>query len=154
MHNKQKISLPDRIYDNYYQEIKYLTSNSILNKTKGNIQFFHQSFFDFVFAKNFVERGKLISKVLRKQHQGLFVRSSVRQVLAYLRDVEPQSYIKELRTLLLSPNKKYRYHLKLMIINQLGFEDEPLPSEKEFVEKYILKYHKNIITKLRLWKKP
>lgn len=137
MYASQKLSVTiDQFADGWPKAIGYLQSESLIFVTGRLVQFFHQSFFDYVFARSFVASGKGISKELLSHHQGLFVRSQVKQVVAYLRATDHASYILELKRLLTS--KRTRYHIKLMLINQLGFEQNPSDAEWQLVNETIL----------------
>jgi nucleoside phosphorylase len=102
-----------------------LLSESFLRKdlNSDKLQFFHASFFDFCFAKFFVEDNKSIYKFLLNQsHQGLSLRSQVKSVMQYLHEYDNKKYNEEFCKII---NDTYiKYHLKLLLINQLGsFED-------------------------------
>ena len=63
------------------------------------------------------------------------MRSQIRQVLAFLRGDDSEEYIQELETIL--SGNECRFHIKLMLINQLGFEASPTVEEKELAERFI-----------------
>lgn len=142
MYKEQKITLFKKKFENkYYDEFNYLQSQDIILSSDKNkeLQFFHQSFFDYVLARNFVESNRAISEDLNNKHQGLFIRSSVNQIISYLRDYDPTFYIKEIRSIL---ENDYKYHIQLLIIQKLASENNLLNQEKLFVEKIILKSEK------------
>lgn len=109
-----------------------LQSLNLISIKNIEIQFFHQTFFDYVFARTFVEEGKMsLSEDLIGKHQGLFYPSKIKQVIAYLRDYDEDLYISEMKTLLQSSN--IRFHLKLLVIQQLAYIKTPnLEEEKLF----------------------
>lgn len=141
MYERQQITIPYRKLESDHKTIiDYLISQSLITLTQPRIQFFHQSFFDYVFARSFVDRGLSITADLKGQHgetkhQGLFIRSKVRQVLAYLREVDGIEYRRELEILLTDPS--YRFHLKLLTIQHLASQTQPTREEKRVLEQVI-----------------
>lgn len=137
MNDQQHIIVDKRHFFHYNKEITYLLHQELFIETSTNkLQFFHQTFFEYTHARAFVLSGKSVTNWLIEQHQGLFIRAQVRQIFSYLRDLDSQLYIKELRALFSS--KKYRFHLKLMLINDLGFYNNPTVFEKRFIKDIIL----------------
>lgn len=137
MYEGQHLSIPSNsYYHEYDHELGYLKSSGVLSEIGQDLQFFHQSFFDFAFAKQFVDGGNSIAKHLRDNHQGLFVRSSVKMILAYLREQNHEKYIQTLKKLLFLP--RYRLHLKIMILNILGYQAIPSMEEKNLIKFKIL----------------
>ncbi|GAB3562666.1 hypothetical protein GCM10027578_05200 [Spirosoma luteolum] len=138
MYEQQQISLPLRRYESQYRAaIDYLSSQSLLTHYDNKLQFFHQSFFDYVFARSFVERGNSLTADILSgaKHQGLFIRSQIRQVLAYLRETDESGYEREIRTLLGSTN--IRFHIQLLTIQHLASQADPLPTEYRLLQPVI-----------------
>lgn len=130
----QEITVVKRKFESRFNsEINYLTSVGVITSFENKIQFVHQSFFDYSNARCFVESGKkLTTQILDNDyHQGLFIRSGLRHVLLYLREFNQNQYIDELRTLLFS--EKLRFHLKLLILNTIGFIDDAKEGEKQII---------------------
>ena len=134
IYNRQEnLSVPVSLFDNYLQEISYLTSENLIINQEGYIVFFHQSFFDYIYSRYFVENkgGNIFNFLITQNHQGLYLRSITKQVIAYLRIFNPQKYLQELKKIILSD--KIRYHIKLLIIEQLAFEEKPKLDEFKLI---------------------
>jgi len=134
--NQGNLSVSSIYFEEYCKELEYLKTESLIveSKKSESIQFFHQSFYDYTFSRFFVEKeGGDIYKFLLSQHQGLFIRSLVKQIIIYLRSVDQQAYIQQLNQILFSD--KIRYHLKLLIIELLAFEDNPTNQEFSILRK-------------------
>lgn len=60
MYQRQELSVHLREFETIYDaELKYLLSNGFLTITQnGQVQFFHQTLFDYVYARRFTERGQ------------------------------------------------------------------------------------------------
>lgn len=137
MYEQQQINLSLRRYESQYRTaIDYLSSQSLITQHDNKLQFFHQSFFDYVFARSFVERGNSLTTDILSgaKHQGLFIRSQIRQVLAYLRETDV-GYEREIRTLLGSTN--IRFHIQLLTIQHLASQADPLPIEYRLLQTVI-----------------
>ena len=93
------------------------------------MQFIHQTFFDYVYSRTFISSGKSATNWLCKIHQGLFIRSQTKQIFSYLRDLDHLVYINELKILI--TGVEYRFHLKLLLINDLGFYNNPTKTGKK-----------------------
>lgn len=135
MHKKQQISVPRVRYKNAYPaQLSFLTTQGILVENGKRIQFFHQSFLDFIFARSIVEKGESLFKLVVQEHQGLFVRSMIRQVLSYLREADELSYHEELDNFLRNANADLvRFHLKVLILQHLALVAHPSSYEKALI---------------------
>ncbi len=104
-------------------EADYLLSERILSHDEGLIGFFHESFFDYLFAMHFVTSDEDVIEYLQQQDQMLHCRGVVRQVLTFLRAEDFTTYRKTLQTLLTSQN--VRFHLKRSIFDWLRTLQDP-----------------------------
>ena len=138
MNKLQQIHVAYRPFEtDYAHELSYLRSEGILTVEGTELQFLHQSFFDYVYARTFVDEGGNLAEEIagtsqHPKHQGLFVRSKVRQILLYLREVDPQTYQQQVRLILSSPT--YRFHIKLLVLQSLAFQSDPTPAEQRLVQ--------------------
>ena len=138
MHKTQRLSASALRYQRKYpnEEIYALSQNLITRTKTGQLQFFHQSFFDYLFARNFVESGQQLTELLSGIHQGLFIRSTVSQVLQYLRSFDSQEHLRTVRGLLLHP-AEYRLHLRLLVFQQFGLVEEPTAAEQHLAKQLL-----------------
>lgn len=66
MHQQQHIVVDKRLFDIYLKELNYLMHHDLLKESTGNkIQFIHQTFFDYVYARTFLTKSKSISSWLK-----------------------------------------------------------------------------------------
>ncbi len=139
MYRQQKISTSAQPFlIEFTDEMEYLKSCNIVSVVNEEIHFFHQTFFDFAFAKQFVQNGRSITIYLKENHQGLFIRSSLKMIIGFLREQNHKAYLKSLDTIFFS--KQYRFHIKLMFLNLLGFEETPTSEEIQLVKSKILQH--------------
>jgi len=130
----------NNLNEEFNNEIQYLKSNNIIIGKEPEIQFFHQTFFDYVFAKQFIDTKKSILDFIKDKEQGLFIRSRLKMIISFLKDTNIDEYIRVLDKIIIS--KKYRFHLKLLLLNSLGFENKIDEKEKAFVKSKILTHKK------------
>ncbi|WP_169712671.1 ATP-binding protein [Epilithonimonas caeni] len=137
MYQEQRISVGNIYEDDYFSEIGYLNSNSILVEYDKEIQFFHQTFYEYVFAKQFVDNQGNLEDFIIDNEQSLYVRSVIKMVLEYLRESDITKYVNTIKNILASSN--YRFHIKSLIINNLGAVKNPCNLEKKLLIDEILK---------------
>jgi hypothetical protein len=135
MYDKQLLTVSSTFFDT--DDVDYLKTEGLLmaNNSK-DLLFFHQTFYDYVFARQFVESGKDVIEYLNENNQGLFVRSSLKIILVHIREYNPSTYRVLIIELLAS--KKIRFHIKQLVINYLGFISEPSEEEKTIVETQLI----------------
>ena len=111
MNATQELSIPkeklDEIQPNYLHS---MASEGVINFDGHRYGFGHESFFDYCFARMFLNRSESLVSFLEESEQHLFRRAQVRQVLTYLRDTDHDRYVRELRDLLHAPS--VRPHIK------------------------------------------
>ena len=119
----------------------FLISNAFLNEVGQNIQFIHQTLFEYTAARLFVERGRTLNDLFQNKHQGLFLRPQLKQILDYQRNVDPQTYIANVRQILFAKDEqgkdKYRFQLKQLVITTLAYYLAFLDSEKAVVRQLL-----------------
>jgi hypothetical protein len=136
MYEDQQITIKN-IFDNEnFKEINYLKSNHLLVDNNNELQFFHQTFYDYTFSRQFVENRKSLEKYIQENNQSLYVRSSIKMVVEYFREYNPKEYSKIISQLIKS--SKYRFHIKTLVITSLGEVNNPSEDEKVIVSKLIL----------------
>lgn len=140
MYKTQRLTVPLARYTRLYQpEVDYALSQNLLVGVSSSkqVQFFHQSFFDYLFAREFVESGQQLADLLAEGHQGLFLRSAVNQVLQYLRPFDDRAYLQNVQELLLHP-AQYRLHIRLLVVQQFGAIADPNAAEQQFAKRHLL----------------
>lgn len=117
-------------YDSYSTELQTLVSEGILTNPAGNpgsIGFSHQTVFEFALARSFAQkRGRLSSYVLERE-DSLFVRPKLWATLNYLRSVETETYLSELRAIWCKND--LRAHIRYLLVEFLGQQNEPSDAE-------------------------
>lgn len=98
--------------------VRDLISESILIDKDPGYSFFHETYFDFLFAQIFATSGRSLHDFLLESEQGLFRRAQTRQVLEYLAAEDRSRFISVVVELLTSEH--IRFHLKDVVIATLG----------------------------------
>ena len=114
--------------------LSILASEGIVFVQNTNVRFFHESFFDYAFARAFVRSNKDLVQWLLSGEQHLFRRSQVRQVLEFLRGHESDwpRYRRTLKGVLGHP--ELRFHIKKLVIDWLRETSNPTTDEWHIVE--------------------
>jgi hypothetical protein len=137
MNERQQISLLASMFSDEYNKVAdYLTSEGILIKDVDGIQFFHQTFYDFVFAKTFIETNQSVERFVLQKDNSIHIRSSLKMIMGFLREDDNLQFVQIMERMLASP--KYSFHIKLLLYNLLGFIERPSPDELQMLQKVIL----------------
>lgn len=130
---KEELWIPvARLDDGPHQDcIPRLLQAGIFRKNCAGLHvgFAHQTLYEFVRARSFVDKQSLAEFVFGKD-ESLFVRSVVNVALDYLRDVNKEKYITEFTKLWEGGR---RGHLKLLLVEFLGSQIEPSGGEKRIL---------------------
>lgn len=121
-----------------FKEFNYLVSQGLIERIGNRVTFFHQSMYDYVFARFYTKENRSFIRDLlaEKKHQGLFVRSTVNLVLDYERAKNIKQYKEDVNVILFSG--EIRPHLQLVLLWAISNRQDILPFEKKCVrELYI-----------------
>jgi hypothetical protein len=123
----------DRL-DSVATDANVLVSDNVLVFENGRYRFFHESFFDYAFARRFVREGRNLVHFLTSEcaEQHLFRRSQVRQVLAYQREDNREFYLATLIAVL--NHADIRVHVKKLVLDWLAQLEDPSSEEWEVIE--------------------
>ena len=128
MTDSQQLSVSKEHLDDYPAHfVDQLASEGVITFDRRRYGFGHESFFDYIFARVFVTRAESMAAFLKVSEQHLF-RRAVRQVLAYLRDLDHPRYAQQLRDLL--SDDAVRAHLKDLAFALLA--EVPNPTDEEW----------------------
>ena len=123
----QQLSAPRFVLDESAGDAAAMASEHVLVLADNRYRFFHESFFDYAFARRFAVGSKSLVELLLGSEQHLFRRAQARQVLTYLRSQDRQRYMVELESLLGHPG--IRFHLKRVVLQLLSAIPDPQPAE-------------------------
>lgn len=132
MFSGQTITVSEFQLEDFLDELSYLESERLVKKEGGQIQFFHQTFYDFIFAKQFIENGKSLNDYIKENGQSLLIRSAVKMMINYQRDYNPQTYSLTLKSLFADP--EISFHVKHLALSTLLFHKIPHKEEKAIVK--------------------
>ena len=138
MAKKETLRLATARFEDQLGDLDALIASGILtpyDSFDGSVGFSHQTLFEHALARSFAqEEGRLSTYVLKRQ-ASLFVRPKLWAALAYLRDVEPSTYEKEVQTIWSAQN--LRLHLRHLFIEFLGQQAAPSDIEALIMERAI-----------------
>lgn len=121
--NRQTLSIPVEILDegDLIEDANVLVSEHVLARDGDRIAFFHETFFDYAFARQWVSRSESLVDFLLRDEQELFRRAQVRQILQHLYERETDRFRTEVTVVLTSG--RVRFHIKetvLAVLSNLG----------------------------------
>ncbi|WP_228545900.1 NACHT domain-containing protein [Microcella flavibacter] len=127
--DRQTLSIPIELLDEgeLIEDANVLVSEHVLARDGNRIAFFHETFFDYAFARQWASRGESLLDFLIRDEQELFRRAQVRQVLQHLAEREPDRFRTEVSALLLS--NQVRFHIKETVLAVLS--GLPVPSSED-----------------------
>ncbi|MEZ5305531.1 MAG: ATP-binding protein [Pyrinomonadaceae bacterium] len=107
--------------------VSWLASQGVIIANKDRWLLLHQTFFDYCYAKGFVESEKSLFENVKAGDQGLFVRSQILQVLNYSRSADPHRYLKDLLQIL--SDGDIRFHIRDHVMRWFGSVPSPTADE-------------------------
>jgi|GEM_PF-2823556 len=133
MDKMKKIEVPILYFeDKFEDELSVLLSRDILKKENNKISFFHQTFYDYVFARDFARKDISLYKYILTTSQDLSIREQFKQIIQFLRGTDEDKYTLELENILYSD--EIRFHIKLLLISYLGSLENPTEKEFSFIQ--------------------
>ena len=132
MVEREALFVPLATLDKYFDDVSLLVSENILARDGERVSFFHEGFFDYIFARSFVADNLDLQSYMLERHQSLFIRSQVRQVLLYQRDAARIEFLRNVAGIL--TNESIRPHVKTIVLSLLSSLDDPTKDEWEIIE--------------------
>jgi len=117
MSEQQVLRAPCELVDEWESDADAMASSNVFMSDGRSYAFFHETFFDYLFARRFIARGRSLRQLLVGD-QLLFRRAQVRQVLTHERDGDFARYIKDLAYLI--DDATVRFHIKDLVLAWLG----------------------------------
>ena len=129
MNADQLLFAPKSVVDRWSDDAEAMVSEHVLVDVhdRDQYRFFHESFFDYAYARRFADPNRTVLDFLRTTEQHLFRRSQVRQILDYRREYDFGRYIADVKDILHSPH--VRFHIKRMVASGFSRADAPTSQE-------------------------
>lgn len=127
--DRQALSVPIETLDlgGYAIDAQVLASEQVLSIDGDRVSFFHETFFDYTFARQWLSRQQSLVEFLCAQEQELFRRAQVRQILELLRERDPARFRTEVETVL--TQSTIRLHIKEVVL--LVFANVTAPTDED-----------------------
>ena len=134
MNANETLFVPEAVLNGLDSAVLIMLSENVLVRAGSRISFFHESFFDFLFARQTaVADGFDLVKHIMDRGQSLFLRSQIRQCLLYQRDIAPLKAQTSIQAVL-TQKEGIRFHLKETVLSLMGSLDDPKPAEWHILE--------------------
>jgi hypothetical protein len=109
-----------------------LASEQVVIRQDGRVSFFHETFFDYAFARRWIAREESLVAFLYAGEQELFRRAQVRQELVHLHAEQPDRFVAEVEALLADDG--IRFHIKEVVLALLRTLQAPSQAEWQIIE--------------------
>jgi len=131
--DQQALSVAIEILDpeDYIRDAEVLASEQVLAIDGDRVSFFHETFFDYTFARQWLSRQQSMVDFLCAQEQELFRRAQVRQILELLRERDAARFRAEVEQLLAEP--AIRFHLKETVLTVFANVGTPTEEDLDLV---------------------
>ncbi len=127
MNEDQVLAVPKEELDYDSRDARAMVSEHVLRFADDKYSFFHESFFDYAFARRFASRKVRLLPFLLADEQHLFRRAQVRQILLHERESDRNVYLHDFSATLL--DERVRFHLKNAVFALLAGIEEPTTEE-------------------------
>jgi hypothetical protein len=118
MNQQESLLAPEAVLDDFPQlEVSALVSAGVVVRDDSRVAFFHETYFDHLFARAFVTGGHDLHDFLADSGQYLFRRAQTRQVLEYLAATDRGAFRRTVLRLLTSD--RIRAHLRDVVVGAL-----------------------------------
>lgn len=134
MNADQLLFAPKIVVDPWSDDAEAMVSEHVLvdMDDQNQYRFFHESFFDYAYARRFADTDRRVLDLLRTTEQHLFRRSQVRQILDFRREHDFAGYIADVVDILDSAD--VRFHIKRMVASAFARLDKPRHEEWKLIE--------------------
>lgn len=133
MADREVLGLPLVQVEDHYTDIQALAAAGLLrlDQGPGRVEFRHQTLYEFVRARSFLEESGSLTETVRAQQGSLRIRPQMWHALGYFRSASPEEYGVEIGRLWAAD---LRPHLKMLLIEFLGLQTTPMSAERQLVE--------------------
>ncbi|PYD10390.1 MULTISPECIES: alpha/beta fold hydrolase [Pseudomonas syringae group] len=133
MADREVLGLPLAQVEDHYADIQALAAAGLLrvDQGPGRVEFRHQTLYEFVRARTFLEDSGSLTDTVQAQQGSLRIRPQLWHTLGYFRGASPEEYSVEIRKLWAAD---LRPHLKMLLIEFIGLQTAPTLAERRIME--------------------
>ena len=131
MSHRQLLRCPNQVLAPFPGLKDWLASEGLILADGRQLNFMHESLFDYVFASTFLLQEKSLLEFLKEAEQSLFRRTQVRQILQEARGIDQDWYLRNLRDILNSD--EVRTHIELSVAKWLSQLSDPTAIEYDII---------------------
>lgn len=130
MAEEEALWLPAARLEDNFEALQALQREGLLliPDGEGRVGFRHQTWFEFLRGRNFLEQRGLLADTVLAGQDHLRIRAQLWHALLYLRRVDHGRYAHELN--MLWNNGALRLHLRMLLVAFMGMQKTPLPCEE------------------------
>lgn len=134
MNASETLFVNEAALDEHQRAVDAMASENILVRDGAKYGFFHETFFDYLFARSATADPDfdLTQYILEREPQSLFLRSQVRQILLHQRADSPEKAARSAADLLACPD--IRTHIKALVLSLLGSLEDPAQDDWDAIK--------------------
>jgi hypothetical protein len=128
MTDRKSFAVPVALFDSQRDKLDHLLGSGILKLTNNsnNVEFTHQTLYEYSIARTFIQAGKSLSDFVSKHQDSLHARPLILSCLLYLRECDTTTYERELAMLF---QQQLRPHMMALILQFLSQVSKPTSVE-------------------------
>lgn len=132
------LSLKRSQFDHQFSdEISSLLSQGILTSSQDELQFFHQTFLDYVIARQFHEQNRDLLEFILGRRNELNIRSTVRAVMYYFSQVSStENYLVAIQKVLRSSS--VTFNIKMVIVESIARDTHNQIKLNQWIRQFII----------------
>ncbi|MQB04539.1 NACHT domain-containing protein [Agrobacterium tumefaciens] len=134
MSERQELVAPVATLDPFAGALDLLQRIGMIVARGQRIGFIHESLFDYLHARAFVQERRPLIDFLLASEQTLFRRTQTRQILAFERELERARYLTDVGTIL--SDTRVRPHIRETVVRWLATIADPSPAEWDLIARY------------------
>ncbi len=119
--------------DELATDAEVMASEHVVVKDGRRYAFFHESFFDYAFARLWLDLDQSLVEFQLADEQELFRQAQVKQILLHIRDDDPERFIREAEAVL--AHREIRFHIKAVVLAVLRSLDDPISAEWQMIQR-------------------
>lgn len=134
MSERQELVAPAATLDPFAGALDLLQRIGMIVVRGQRVGFIHESLFDYLHARAFVQERKPLIDFLLASEQTLFRRTQTRQILSFERELERTRYLDDLDTIL--SDTRVRPHIRETVVRWLATIADPSRAEWDLITRY------------------
>jgi hypothetical protein len=137
MTREEQLSIPASLIEDEPEAAAGLLKAELFVKEGVRVSFRHQTFYEFLVARQLGTNEDLFLAHVLERQDGLFVRPTVAATLIYMRETNRAAYVRAINALL--TGEDIRLHIRSLVVDLLASQEHPSAEEIAHVVRFLSK---------------